>query len=198
MHFSSSLGSGLREAGKRIAAFDESREKVIRESRKILKDSKKAIFLIHDSSFTKAAKLIETSESSIKKLRQSQDELTLARIGAFSEACQEFVEAVTLFNSIRHLRNDPDVLNIGLLKLVSPQDYVMGICDSAGELVRAAVKLAIKGNSEGVAKAEEIARELYEKLLGFTGYAGELRKKIDSVKWSLSKIEDILFQMKSR
>ncbi|HDP73888.1 MAG TPA: hypothetical protein ENN46_02950 [Candidatus Woesearchaeota archaeon] len=198
MNFFTRLESELSEAGKAIASFDEAREDVIRESRKILKDSKKAVFLIHDSSFSKAKRLIEACELAVKRLRQKHGESALQRIGAFSESCQEFVESVTLFNSLRQLREKDGLLEISLLGLVSPQDYVMGVSDTAGELVRTAVRLGIKNNIEGVAKTEELVRMLYEKLLGFTGYAGELRKKIDSVKWSLSKIEDILFQLKTR
>ena len=198
MSFTKELLSLLNQFKKEIVNYDSIREFAIKKSRIILKDSKKAIFLLNDSQFKKAKELIISSFELIKKTYARYPHSTLANIGALSEAVQEFTEAYILYNILSDVFKRDDYIKLELETLISHEDYIKGLCDVPGELVRVSVKLSIKDKSRELFEIEEVVKKIYYQLLHFTNYSGSLRNKIDSVKWNLSKIQEIIFKYKMR
>ncbi len=198
MHFTKELLSLLNHFKKEVVRSDLIRESIIKKSRIILKNSKKAIFLLQDSNYKKAKELINSNFESIKKIYDSYPNSIVVNIGAFSEAIQEFTEAYILYNLLSDIFKRDDYIKINLHELINYDDYLKGLCDVSGELVRISVKLSIKDKIDQVIEIEELLNKVYYQLLQFTNYSGSLRNKIDSVKWNLSKIQEIIFKYKMR
>jgi len=76
--------------------------------------------------------------------------------------------------------------------------YLGGLSDFTGELVRKAVILATKKRIEEVKKLYETVEEIYGALIEFDFRNGETRKKFDSVKYNLAKLENITYELSLR
>ncbi|MDK2849522.1 MAG: hypothetical protein PWR32_189 [Candidatus Woesearchaeota archaeon] len=198
MRFTKELLSLLNNFKKQIVDSDNLRENIIKKSRVILKDSKKAIFLLNDFQFKKSRELILSNFELIKKIYDSHDRAVLAHIGALSESIQEFSESYILYNVLCDIFKRDDYIEVDLLNIINFEDYLKGLCDVSGELVRISVKLSIKDRVDEIVEIEEIVKKIYYHLLQFTNYSGSLRNKIDSVKWNLSKIQEVIFKYKMR
>jgi len=72
------------------------------------------------------------------------------------------------------------------------------LCDLAGELVRKAVKDSIKKNFDSVLEIRDFVEELYGEFLKFNLRNGELRKKSDSIRWNLNKLEELALDVSKR
>jgi len=81
------------------------------------------------------------------------------------------------------------------LKL-DPEFYLMGLIDLTGELVRKAINSAIKEDYKTAVNLKNLVSELYDELLLFDFAGGELRKKFDSIKYDLKKLDDLVLNLK--
>ena len=72
----------------------------------------------------------------------------------------------------------------------------MGLCDLSGELVRKAVNDVIKKNFKEAMIIKNLVEEIYGEFLELNLRNSELRRKSDQIKWSLKKLEDIVFELK--
>lgn len=175
-----------------IEKYDEFREEVIKSSRIVLKSAKLLIYSIHRKTD------IETNLNDLKKYKIELDSIIskdpkLLSEGSYSEACQEYVEAMTYFN---YFNNDSLVYPEDLG--VSVEDYLMGICDLTGELARKAVMMAISCDIKELERIHSIVDEIFNEFLKFSFRNGHLRKKSDAIKWNLKKIEEVLYDYKIR
>ena len=176
---------------KELSGFDDQRENLIKASRDLLRDSKKAIYLIHRNEIKSAEKkliAIEKQNSIIQKDVKCNPKLDF--IGAYSVAIQEYVEAKTFLGFVR----DRKIPSCAKLK-VQVEDYLLGLCDLTGELGRRAVHAAIRKDADEVKEIRAVVEQIYGLFLELNLRNGELRKKSDSIKWNLKKIEDITYDM---
>ena len=170
--------TGLRE---NIARADALREESILASRKILSLSKQIINGLHRGDDVSA--LLVEIRSAVHALPESSASLA-------SVARQEYVEALTFHSFlVAGSLASPEELN------VSSEEYLLGLCDLSGELVRYAVQKAIDKDVGRVELVRSFLSDLYAELLQFTFRNSELRKKSDSVRWNLQKVEDLLLRL---
>ncbi|MEK6917032.1 MAG: hypothetical protein AABW92_04775 [Nanoarchaeota archaeon] len=174
---------------KDIEKKDEIREELIVKSRPIIKNSKQAIYAIHRAELKEAEELIEKATTGLKELRKILNQ----KSSSFDSALQEYVEAVTYLNYVKtgELIDDKQ---LG----VDAENYLLGICDLTGELARRAVFAVVKEDYKEVEKIKTFVSGIYEEFLKFELRNSELRKKSDSIKWNLKKIEEILYDLKIR
>lgn len=175
----------FRSIEENLNKFEENRESVIRQSREIIKLSKQIIYSIHRGDIKSANSLFKVIKDKIRKLPKQDYDTGLRKV-----AVQEYVEAASylLFVTKRRIptRKELDV---------ETEPYLLGLCDLTGELVRRAVNDVI---SKKVAEAREIrdlVEEIYGMFLKFDLRNGELRKKSDSIKYNMSKLEDIMYDL---
>ena len=71
----------------------------------------------------------------------------------------------------------------------------MGLCDLTGELTRKAVNSAINGDYKGVKKIKELVENIYGQFIQLDIRDNELRRKFDSIKWDLKKLEDLVCEL---
>jgi len=179
---------------KELEKFDERREKLIKESRKLLKFSKRLIYALNRGN----DKEIKILLKNIKNVKDKIDNLVKKDIalrfeGSYSDAMQEYCEAMCYYSFIK----DNRIPKISELK-VKVEDYLCGLCDLTGELERRAVVSATKNNLKEVEKIKKVIDEIYACFLELNLRNGLLRRKFDSIKWNLKKVEEIFYDLKLR
>jgi translin len=168
---------------KDMKVLDQNREKLINKSRHIVKLSKLIIYSSQRGDLMNARKNLAKIREEVKALKSMDASLS----GSFKVAMQEYVEAVCFYEFIKN-RKLPTSKELG----VESNHYLLGICDLTGELVRFGVNSAIKKDFESAGKTKDFVEELYGELLKIDFRNSELRRKIDSVKWDLRKLEELL------
>ncbi|MCF7860619.1 hypothetical protein K9M79_00105 [Candidatus Woesearchaeota archaeon] len=179
---------------QKIEKSDQKRNALIIESRDIVRESKRAIYSIHRDDLKTAKKHITELN---KKLSTFQSKLVknprLYYSGFSKIAEQEYVEAVAFYIFVCENR----LVTYTELN-IDEEYYLLGVIDLTGELVRKAVNSAIANDIKMVYRIKDFLNDLYGELLKFNFSNGELRKKYDSIKYSVNKLEDLVFQIKAR
>ncbi|MFW5865554.1 MAG: translin family protein [Nanoarchaeota archaeon] len=184
----------LAQIKKTLEADDENREQIVKISRDIVRPSKHAIHALHRDEYDKAKGLLDTARTSIEKAYQLIDKSHFNTVGAFGAGVEEYVEATSyhLFLTERRLPARDD---LGLSFKIPQDKYLLGLCDLPGELARKAVLYAIEDDKGKVAEIHAVIEQMVEALLQFDFRSGEYRKKIESVKYQLTKVQDILYDL---
>jgi len=175
------------EMKKELDGFDVYREKVIAVSRDIIKVSKLIIYAVQRDSFSEAEKHIVKIKELLKKLPENSYDTGMRGV-----ALQEYVEAMTFYYIITQNKLVPKEELYG----VSTTDYLLGLCDLTGELMRKSVNYVIKGKFSEAEKLRNYVDELYHEFLKLTLRNGELRKKSDQIKWNLEKLSNMMYDIK--
>ncbi|MBI4141582.1 hypothetical protein HY484_01510 [Candidatus Woesearchaeota archaeon] len=175
-----------------IEVFDDAREKLIKISRDVLKLSKGAIYSLHRNDLRSAEKQLKDAKSVIAQMNVLiKKDIHLASVGSYGDALEEFVEASCYFEftTKNHL---PSPKELG----VDTEIYLPGLCDLVGELVRKAINSVLKDDAKTALKIKDVVEELYAELMMFDFRNSPLRKKFDSIKYSLEKLEDLAVKLK--
>jgi len=170
---------------KDLEVFEDKREKIITDSRNIIRLSKQVIYAVHRNELAIASKLVDQIKSDVIVLDKDCLDTNMNSV-----ALQEYVEALTYFEFVKENRI-PLRKDLG----VDTENYLCGLCDLTGELVRKAVDSVIKKDFVSVFKIKNLLEEIYGAFLTFDLRNGELRKKMDSIKWNLNKVEDVVLNM---
>jgi predicted translin family RNA/ssDNA-binding protein len=167
-------------------SYDE-RNAAIIKSRELVVLSKKIIYAVQRSDLNNAGRLIKK----IKSKKREVDRFEKSDASAHRIAMQEFVEAACFYEFVKRRRLlTPKDLG------VDAENYLLGVCDLTGELVRKAINAAIKGNYYESINIKNFVSELYGELMQFDFRNSELRKKFDGIKYDLKKLEDLALQLK--
>jgi translin len=176
---------------KEIADKDAAREAVIVGSRPITKDAKVAIYSMHRGGMDEAESVLKRLKTEIADLRKKNE--SASETGSYSQAAQEYAEAMAFLIFLKEQRLATRE-EIG----VEAEDYLLGICDLTGELERRAVFSVVNDHFDEVRKIKDFVSGIYEEFLKFDLRNSELRKKSDSIKWNLKRIDEILYDLKVR
>jgi predicted translin family RNA/ssDNA-binding protein len=181
----------LEAIRRNIDAFEKERDFVIKQSRDVVKLSKKVIYALHRKDSAGAKKAVESMKKAFSELNTKCRTPKLRCGGSFKVAVQEFVEALCFYELMKSNR----IPKNSQLKL-DPEFYLMGLIDLTGELVRKAINSAISGDYKTSLNLKSLVSELYDELMLFDFAGGELRKKFDSVKYDLKKLDDLVLSLK--
>ena len=130
--------------------------KLIKKARDVLKLSKQLIYSVHRKNLEEADELVKNvkkEKGELDKIASSDKKLIYE--GSYSEACQEYVEAMAYYGFIKD-KKIPAVSSLN----VDEEDYLMGICDLTGELTRKAVTIAHKDEKE-VEKIKNLVEDIF-------------------------------------
>jgi len=170
---------------------DQLRENLIKKSRDLLKMSKQIIYAVHKGDMSKCG---ANSKKALVVLKELKDIIKKSPVlefaGAFKSAVEEYAEAMIYYNFVKNGK----MVSYKSLK-VNSEIYLMGLSDFTGELVRKAVFLAGKGEVDKVIKIKDLVDEIYGEMLGFDLRNSELRRKFDSIKYNLRKLEDLVLDL---
>ena len=182
----------LKEMRKEFNSFDDNRELAIKKSRDVLKLSKQIIYSVHRGDMKEATSLVKQIEFEKKKAEKIVSKSSkLQSIGAYKVAIGEYVEAVLYYSFIKSGK----ILTHKYLR-VTTEHYLLGLIDLTGELGRKAVQLAGKGEFNKVVSIRDAVSEIYGALLKFDFRDSDMRRKFDSVKYDLKKLEDLVLELK--
>lgn len=180
------------EMRKEFNSFDDNREIVIKKSRDILKLSKQIIYAVHRDDMDEAVKLAERIEAEKKRAEDVVCKNSkLGEIGAYKVAIGEYVEALLYYHFIKS-RN---IVTHKYLR-VTTEHYLLGLIDLTGELGRKAVQFAGKDKFKEVVVIRDAVSDIYGELLKFDFRDSDMRRKFDSVKYDLKKLEDLVLDLK--
>lgn len=172
-----------------VQDYDQERENLIKKSRDILKLSKQVIYAVHRDEMKQAALLLQKIEKERKELDKiAGHSHKMVYEGSYKIALQEYVEAVLYYNFVKSGK----LVDLPVLA----EHYILGLADLPGELVRKAVFLAGKGQTEKVLAIKDEVDRIYGELLKFDFRDNEVRRKVDAVKYDLRKLEDLVLDLK--
>ncbi len=182
----------LSNIQKELAAYDSKREDLIKKSRDVLKLSKLLIYAVHRDEIQKAEEFKTKIEEEIKLLESiATHDPKLQYEGSYKIAVQEYVEAILYLNFVQ-------TGEIKVLTNLHAEHYLLGLADLPGELVRRAVFQASKGDREAVEKIKDAIDNIYGQFLTLNSRGNELRRKVDGIKYSLNKLQDLVLELKLR
>jgi len=179
----------LKHINKEMQLFDKRRDAMLQKCHEAIRFSKRVIYAIHRDD-KKVDSLAKELKDKIQQLR-TRGELQFS--ATYKVAMQEYVEAICLYEFITK-NKFPTQKEL----FVSAPDYLSGLCDLTGELMRKANYFAIDGNTKDALRVKEIVDKIYEQLLQIDIRDNDLRKKFDSVKYNLQKLEDLALNIQKR
>ena len=184
------------ELERQLKAFDEKREIVIKKSRDVQKAAKQAIYALQRNDLGKANELLtqceKISQPELFNLVHGDPEL---RYGSFANCLEEYAEAI-IFRDFITRKDARTPLSIKKLTLpLTPDEYLGGLMDCCGEVQRRAVLSATKGNVTEVERGRDYVDYVMGRVMLFELRNGSLRKKSDSIKWVLKRLEEVLFDI---
>ena len=106
---------------------------------------------------------------------------------------QEYVEAVCFYEVIKSNKLPTQAE----LKVSAP-DYLAGLSDLTGELMRKANNLWINKKTKEALKIIDLVKDIYDAFVQLDIREQELRKKADAIKYNVRKLEDLENHIKSR
>ena len=169
--------------------YDDLKDKLHEVSRKIIKDSKLCIYAIRRGEMDRAESLVKEMNDLKEELKSLiKTNLKLASINIASTAEQEYVEALSIYLFAKE-RRFPTLEEAG----VGVQEYLAGIMDAAGELLRIAVDKMLQGDMEYAKMIKNAIENIYIFTLYVNPRDYELRRKIDYVSNILNKLQEFIF-----
>ena len=184
----------FEELEKQLKQFDEKRETVIKRSRDIQKAAKQAIYALQRNDIEKANDFLKICEGQQDLLELVKGEPDL-RYGSFANSLEEYAEAV-IFREYVSKKESATPLSIkGIPLPLTADEYLGGLMDCCGEVQRYAIFSAARGNIVEVERAREYVDYVMGRMMQFEFRNGSLRKKSDTIKWVLKRLEDVLFDI---
>ncbi|PUZ57338.1 hypothetical protein GQ55_5G422800 [Panicum hallii var. hallii] len=203
-----------------LNALNDKRERLVKASRDITMNSKKVIFQVHRISKVNKEEVLSKAENDLSavvnqyigklvKELQGTDFWKLRR--AYTFGVQEYVEAATLcrFCKTGTLLSLAEI-NASLLALsdksveplqINVLDYLLGVADLSGELMRLAIGRISDGEVEYAKKICAFVRDIYRELtlvVPLMDDNSEMKKKMEVMLQSVVKIENACFSVHVR
>lgn len=220
----SAIDPAMKDAFTRYAHYlndlNDKRERVVKASRDITMNSKKVIFQVHRMSKHNKEEVLEKAEkdlaavtdqymSRLVKELQGTDFWKLRR--AYSPGVQEYVEAATFCGFCKNgTLLKLDEINKTLLPLsdssleplqINILDYLLGVADLTGELMRLAIGRISDGELEFAEKICRFVRDIYRNLTLVVPHmddSSDMKTKMDIMLQSVMKIENACFSVHVR
>lgn len=178
---------------KALEESDKKNEKLILLSRKVISESKHAIYSLMAGKKQEAEKHIKQMKKEFENMCSLvKSDRSLAESGSFKSASQEYCEAVLFYEFVGNKQISGHE-ELGL----EAEYYILGLCDLTGELFRQAINSAIRGNYAEMERIRDFVTMVYAELTNLHLKNGEVRRKFDSIKYDLKKLDEALLHAKT-
>ncbi|KAM8859538.1 translin-associated protein X isoform 2-T2 [Spinachia spinachia] len=226
---SSPVIAAFRVFQQELDTKHDKHERLVKISRDVTIESKRTIFLLHRvTSVPNAEDILKEAEVKLDAVRQKigqiAEELREEDIfqfhRAFTPGIQEYVEAVSFLHYIRHRslislqeinggmvfgtaeKGTAGELQTGgpvLTFQVTPSDYLLGVADLTGELMRMCISSVGNGDIDTPFQLSQFLRQIHDgfSYIGNTG-PYEVSKKLHTLRQSLGKVEDACYALRVR
>lgn len=204
----------------KLNGMHEKRERLVKASRDVTIHSKKVIFQVHRMNTKNKDVILEQAERDLATVRADH----LTRVAkelkgsefwkfrrAYSPGMQEYVEAATFLEYCKHGKLlTLDQLNESFSKIkdasegsfkMNLADYLLGIGDLTGELMRLAISRVTDGETEVAKEICNFVRSLFVNLSLLpqdTDDSWDMKQKMDVMLQSLMKIENTCYTVHVR
>ena len=176
-----------------LSEYSESWNKLNNQCRSLIKKSKQLIYSIHRGDKGKANMHLKDLEGEKKSLLNYAGDGRLRHSGPSRNAFQEYVEAKA-YHSVIYGARLPSMRELDC----SAQEYVCGLSDLTGELMRKSIDYMLREEHVKAVELKDVVSEIYDAILSCDLPSGESRRKADQVKYNLGKIEQAVFDAKIR
>jgi len=188
-------------------------ELITRLSRDATMQSKKVIFGLLRKNIDKT-QLVEEAQKSISKITEIfhkiSKELKVNEayqfMRAYKPGVEEFIEAATLM----HYVESKSIVSFQMIKssyfkfdddtelMITPLDYMLGIGDLTGELMRLAVNSIANGDQKTLNEIYETLKIVFHQYSEFGGTNKDITQKLNVMRNSMKKIENACYKLKIR
>eukprot|EP00761_Pharyngomonas_kirbyi_P008102 gb/GECH01008113.1/.p1 GENE.gb/GECH01008113.1/~~gb/GECH01008113.1/.p1 ORF type:complete len:262 (+),score=70.95 gb/GECH01008113.1/:1-786(+) len=219
------LQKKFQEHSQVLDAHHDRKERIFKTSRDITTESKRTIFLLHRINHKNKDQILEEASEKIKNINENiakiakevniDKEYYWRYFRSFSGGLQEYVEAVSLLYYLQYKELVP--LNHFREKLLlfndrkdseadqplylhlSEVDYILGIGDLTGELMRLATNAVVRGDLNTPAEILSFMEDLYGRFQSLpSGIHRDIAKKTSIMKQSLEKVEKLCYRLQIR
>ncbi|XP_051936479.1 translin-associated protein X isoform X2 [Hippocampus zosterae] len=204
-------------------------ERLVKLSRDVTIESKRTIFLLHRvTSVPDAEAILNEADGKLSGVREKIGQIAEELRGediyqfhrAFTAGIQEYVEAASFQHYIRHHSlisleeinarlvfmtgeegcadtpsSEPHVITFQVM----PADYLLGVADLTGELMRLCISSVGNGDIDTPFQLSQFLRQIHDgfSYIGNTG-PYEVSKKLHTLRQSLGKVEDACYTLRVR
>ncbi|CAH0577824.1 unnamed protein product [Chrysodeixis includens] len=211
----------FKEATKFLNERQDRHERLVKMSRDVTIESKRIIFLLHSPVKKEGyEKCIEDAKNRLDKLVEGplktiglelEESPAYLHHRAVTAGLQEYIEARTLYSitslgTIISYEDAQKELEYSVTEkeetrtvvtLLPHTDYMLGIADLTGELMRKAIHSIGEGNVDDVYKACQVVRDLYTGFLGLS-QCRLLSRKLPTTRSNVHKTEMAVYGLKLR
>jgi len=173
---------------------DAKRDLIINLNRKITKLSKQAIYAVHRTELDKASEILTECQEEFKNAKAIIDNADNDYSHNLKSSLEEYIEALTYYHFIKDKRiitRKEMPINIR----IPYETYLAALCDLAGEIARRCTIAATNADYVYIDRAYEALKILFGHFLKFEFRGMELRKKFEGMKYNLTKIENIRYDI---
>jgi translin len=188
------LDRGERAAiRKDLDRLSRGRIEVMKQGRDVIKSSKELIYSIHRGDMAAAKGFLKKIEAGRGALDRMASTARLRAYHPYLSAVQEYVEAAAYY----HVMTDERIPTRRRLR-ADTETYLSGLSDLTGEMMRKGVDDMVRERYAHALMMRDAVDEIYGLMLSLDMDGGEARRKSDSVKWNLAKLEDLVYDAKIR
>lgn len=207
----------FKEIQKELDTRYDKHERIVKSSRDLTIQSKRIIF--HLQRITGAEKqddLLDEAEQRLMEVKQflkaiaaelvNEDPYRFRR--AYSPGLQEYIEALSFYHYLKHscLISPKEVQtqlefndgNDDLSLKLNPMDYVLGIADLTGELMRLCMNSAASGDADKPFAVCKFLREVHDSFMAFGNVNRDIGSKLRALNSSLHKVERACYTLEVR
>ncbi|XP_075978574.1 translin associated factor X [Anticarsia gemmatalis] len=212
----------FKAAALKLNDRQDRHERLVKLSRDITIESKRIIFLLH-SAITKESldKTLKEADDRIQKLisgpiksigLELENSPAYLHSRAVTAGFQEFIEARTLYSLMAtkeiipytevqkefsySVKNEQEEER-SIVTMIPETDYMLGLADLTGELMRKAINSISSGDSDECFHACQVVRDLYTGYLGITG-TRLIGKKLNVTRANVFKVEMAVYALRVR
>ncbi|PIZ98287.1 MAG: hypothetical protein COX77_05075 [Candidatus Komeilibacteria bacterium CG_4_10_14_0_2_um_filter_37_10] len=183
----------ISKISQNLGSFQKERDYIFNRSREILQNAKEAIFAAHRQDFKMANNKIAAAEKILLYLQKEYNKDNRLKFEGSYKAClEEYVEAKMFIAALlKQELKEVAGINIG------PEEYIGGLADMTGELVRQAVLQATASHYDSLIEYRRLSEEIVATLMKLY-LTGALRQKFDEAKRNLKRLEQIQYDITIR
>jgi len=209
------ITSAFRRYGTNLDDMNDRKERLLRLSRDTTVGSKRVIFLLQRAYSEDQQQILQKAKTDVLTVRKSIEKIVDELEGhdywqyhrLFSPGIQEYIEAVSFLEYIETgtlltlEKAESDINDSNSKKahfMLTVQDYLLGIADLTGELMRACVNAISLGEFEYCDKTSAFVRSIYNAFCSLPSQRNDVDKKMQTMYESLKKVENVCFNIKLR
>ena len=206
----------FKEHQKELDSKHDKHERLVKCSRDVTIASKRIIFLLQrfpgadrpelilkdaDVKFLEVKELLKKIASELK----GEDPFLFAR--AYSPGLQEYIEALSFIHYLKH----KTLISFEQVKAsfefsneegkdldLNPFDYILGVADLTGELMRLCINSAANGDKSTPFEVCSFLREIHDAFISLGKVSKDVASKLRVLKTSMHKVESACYTLRVR